>query len=246
VAVADCPDTFLDRYEPGDEVDMLGYTEGCIPDIAEPSADGQPAVRAFLHPCPVSGRCLDLPDAYLPDDVASGTPLGQVTLDPDVVGPRGQRMRFTFRLPADLSPGLYFVMFCQDPCDPRLEPDPYAPVYVGIDLPSGIQHVHYWPLDEPAIADLPDDALLLAPDGGTITAAEARGKPPGTTTASTDGGGGNGDAGDRVELADAPPDDDGGGGPGPALWVPLVALAGAAIWVVARRLPARKQIRPRG
>src|SRR5262249_6336734 len=40
VAVADvvqggaavaCPDTYRDRYEPGDEVEMVGYTGGCLP-----------------------------------------------------------------------------------------------------------------------------------------------------------------------------------------------------------------------
>jgi hypothetical protein len=242
-AVAGCPATYLDRYEPGDEIDMLGHTRGCIPDIAEPSVQGQPAVRAFLHPCAASGRCQTLLDAYLPDDVAGGTPLGRVTLDPEILGPRGQRMRLTFRLPDDIPPGLYLVMFCQDPCDPRLEPDPYTPVYVGVDRPPGSQHVHHWPLDEPAIADLPADALLLAHDGETITAAEVRANPATTVSAAGSRGSGGSDGGDRVELAD-PPTDDGGGGPGSALWIPLAALVGLAVLVVGRRMPSRKHVRP--
>ncbi|HEV7757589.1 MAG TPA: hypothetical protein VGO78_01315 [Acidimicrobiales bacterium] len=236
-AVRRCPETFLDRYDSGDEVTMLGYTEGCIPDIAEPSAEGQPAIRAYLHP----DACADVdvqycnPNGFLPDDVASGTPLGQVALDPTDLGPRGQRMRLTFRLPADLAPGQYLVMFCQDPCNPLLEPDPYTFIYVGGD--AGNPNVHHWPLDEPAIADLPDDALLLGPDGEEITAAEARAIA--TTTTTTDG-----DAADRVELAPEAPDDDGDGdGLGPALWVPVVALVAGGGWLLVRRGSGRKRIR---
>jgi hypothetical protein len=248
-ALRECPESFLDRYDPGDEVAMLGYTEGCIPDIAEPSADGQPAIRAYLHPDPCaelaarSGSASTTTEwscnsnGFLPDDVASGTPLGQVALDPTDLGPRGQRMRLTFRLPADLAPGLYLVMFCLDPCDPRLEPDPYTFLYVG--RPAGNPNVHHWPLDEPAIADLPDDALLLGPDGEEITAAEARAI---ATTTTQDG---DGDAADRVELAPEPPDDGGGNGNGlgPALWVPVVALVATGGWLLLRVGSGRKRIR---
>jgi hypothetical protein len=249
-AVLECPDTLLDGYRPGDEVRMVGYAKGCIPDIAEPSPDGQPAVRAYLHPDP----CADVADGVdcipvllLPDDIASGRPLGRLALDPVPHGPRGQRMTLTFRLPADLTPGQYWVMFCQDPCDPRLEPDPAMPIYVGPDNPSG-RHVHNWPLDDPAIADLPDDALLLGPDGKPITAAQARAQPTTTTAGDgNDGNNGNGDGGggDRVEV-DAGSSDDGDGGPGAALWIPLAALVAAGIWVAGRLMPARKQIRRGG
>jgi hypothetical protein len=237
-AVRACPETFLDRYDPGDEVTMLGYTEGCIPDIAEPSPEGQPAIRAYLHPDPCAASTAPYcnPNGFLPDDAASGTPLGQVAVDPTDLGPRGQRMRLSFRLPADLAPGQYVVMFCQDPCDPLLEPDPYTFIYVGLAAVNPI--VHHWPLDEPAIADLPDDALLLGPDGEEITAAEARAIATTTTTAADD------DA-DRVELAPEAPDAGGDGGLGPALWIPVVALLGAGGWLLLRRGSGRKRIRGR-
>jgi hypothetical protein len=234
-AVRRCPESFLDRYDPGDEVTMLGYTEGCIPDIAQPSAEGQPAIRAYLHPDPCAAATTPYcnPRGVLPDDATIGTPLGQVALDPTDLGPRGQRMHLTFRLPADLAPGQYLVMFCQDPCDPLLEPDPYTFLYVGRGAAN--PNVHHWPLDEPAIADLPDDALLLGPDGEEITAAEARAIAT-TTTSDED------DAADRVELAPEAPDD-GDSGLGPALWIPVVALAAAGGWLLLRIGSGRKRIR---
>ena len=90
----------------------------------------------------------------------------------------------TFDLPADLPDGPYEVLFCNDPCTPRLGNFMSSWIHVGVDPPCS-PVVRDWPLDDPAIRWLEDDALLQLPSGGSITAAEVRaGEIPLVTDAS--------------------------------------------------------------
>jgi hypothetical protein len=87
-------------------------------------------------------------------------------------------------LPADLAAGPYYVEICRDPCTSRLTTEapahvssmgwPSWPIYVGVDRPANRRIVRMWPADDPAIADLADDALLMDDVGHETTAAAIR------------------------------------------------------------------------
>ena len=64
------------------------------------------------------------------------------------------------------------MLFCNDPCTDALSTFIAEQVHVGVDAEYEI--VRDWPLDDPAIRWLEDDALLALPGGGEITAAEVR------------------------------------------------------------------------
>jgi hypothetical protein len=248
-APAGCPQPLRDRYEAGDEITIVGYTDGCLPDPPESGAGDRQPLFGYLHPDP----CNDVgptepphmcdPAALFrrepPVDVAKGTPVGPFAVDETVHEPRGLRMSLTFELPPDLASGVYYVLICQDPCV-DLGGSFYAlpwPIYVGVDPPGGQGPARQWPLDDPAIADLPDDALLFDRYGDEVTAAEVRA----TAAAAEDG------ASDRVKTGAAPAKtrDTHDDGPRPALWVAAAGIAVAAGWAVARSGRTRKRIRRR-
>ena len=88
----------------------------------------------------------------------------------------------TFRLPDELGPDAYAVVVCNNPCTMTLGwLFDFSSISVGVDPPDPI--VRNWPLDEPIIRYLDDDALVSDPvchgacddiDDWTVTAAEVR------------------------------------------------------------------------
>lgn len=151
-----------DRYDAGDEVTLIGYTSEAPPGTAfygylrvdpaavtqDPPPDGWPAV----HPTDLRVG---------PVDVRG---IGRA-------GWQATRLQLSFTLPAGLASGQYGLQICDDPCTTGVGDVIGATVWVGI----GPDHplVREWPLDEPAIAELPDDAELTGP-GYRITAGEVR------------------------------------------------------------------------
>jgi hypothetical protein len=251
-APASCPQPLLDRYEPGDEVTIVGYTNGCAPDPPESAAGGREPLFGYLHPDP----CIEVDPTTRPQmcnaaalyrrdppvDVASGTPVGQFTIADTIHRPRGLRLSLTFELPPDLAAGIYYVLICQDPCvdlGGSFYALPWA-INVGVDPAGGRGPVRQWPLDDPAIADLPDDALLLDRHGDEITAAEVRADAQAAAAAEDDVA-----DRDRVETGAAPTETRGGrdNGAPQAFWVAAAVLVVAAGWALARMGGARKQIR---
>ena len=92
------------------------------------------------------------------------------------------RISIRFTVP-ELAPDEYWLGYCVGPCDGKSEP--YAPmgdvlggpVFVGVDPPRPLERD--WPLDEPEIANLDDDAVLPAGHEHQTTAgAFRRGEPP--------------------------------------------------------------------
>ncbi|HET8618412.1 MAG TPA: hypothetical protein VFM27_05615 [Acidimicrobiales bacterium] len=137
-----------DRYEPGQEVTMVGRTN---------EGDG-------------TWRSAGSIDAWLaPVDGGERTRVGRVAVDEPADAPDGRTLRLavTFVLPADLAPGSYWV-----DVDPRVGWMIGGTLQVGVD-PAG-PVVRDWPLSEPAIGWLDDEALLVGPDGRAITAADVR------------------------------------------------------------------------
>jgi hypothetical protein len=240
-AAPSCLQSLRDRYEPGDEVTVVGY--GCVGEPSGSGAGEDLVVFGYLHVMP--DPCAGVDPAVVcnpwgllsegpPVDPRTGIPLGQVVLKESPHPRRGLRASLTFRTPIDLAPGTYHVLTCGEPC--VVDEQAYAawpwPLYIGVDPPTGEPRVHHWPLDDPAIDLLPGDALLLGPDGDEVTAAELRAE------AATDVG-----RSERVETTAAPaeePDDR----TGLTLWIVAVVLVPAAGWVVVRRGSPRKRIRP--
>jgi hypothetical protein len=170
-----CPQSTHDRDEPGQEVTLVGYTAGCLATAGEPG--GPPiTVSGYLH----TDACADIDLAYCtpadgPTDPTSGLPVGRFALDSATDAARGQRMELAFTLPAGLATGLYYLVVCEDPCASRPSGQLAAtPLYVGVDPPPDGRPVRRWPLDDPAIAELSDDALVQTGDGPALTGAEAR------------------------------------------------------------------------
>ena len=148
-----------ERYEAGEVATLVGYTGApvltALPD--EP-------FYAYLRPAGEgSGARL------LPTDVYVGELVVEETAH------RGYlrfRVSLTFTVPAYLEPGDYDVVYCDDPCTGALLGDLVdSPLSVGVD--PALRVVRYWALDDPEVANLAPDAVLLGP-GFSATAADIR------------------------------------------------------------------------
>ena len=179
-----------DRYEPGQQVRFVGYTQA----QARSTVDERVLASAELwRNGPYYAYLRVDPAAVEHDGPQEGGPrpyvhptdrrLGRVAAD-EVTPARGDyslRVSATFWLPRGLAPGVYDVTICNDPCTTTLGWLYGSPVYVGVDPADPI--VRVWPLDEPTIRYLDDDALVSDPvcqgacvdiDDWTVTAAEVR------------------------------------------------------------------------
>jgi hypothetical protein len=179
-----------DRYEAGQEVRLVGYTQA----LARSARDETTLTRAELQRNGPYYAYLRVDPAAVERDAPQGDgawsyahptdlELGQVTAD-EISPARGDyslRVSATFWLPRDLAPGEYNVTVCNDPCTTTPGWLFGSPVYVGIDPPEPI--VRRWPLGDPAIRYLANDALVAAPvceadcddiDDWSVTAAEIR------------------------------------------------------------------------
>ena len=150
---------------------MIGYGD------AGASVEALPAVHAFLRVDPMAAHAERDPIATPPFVDPSDLPVGDVVVEdsPSPDDPhswRPHRMSLTFELPPDLAPGAYEVLVCADPC--TTSPGTFWPdaVHVGVDADHPV--VRDWPLSEPGIRWLEDDALILTPWGQQVTAAEVR------------------------------------------------------------------------
>ncbi len=143
-----------DRYEPGQEVTMVGYTA----DVAEQDWRAAGPFYAWL--------------------ASEGSPdrtrLARVGIEAPADAPDGRPLRVgvTFRLPSGLAPGRYWVDVCDAGCDTYVGWLMGGPLSVGVDPQHPV--VREWPLTDPAVRWLADDALLLGPGMQVVTAAQAR------------------------------------------------------------------------
>ncbi|HYZ99331.1 MAG TPA: hypothetical protein VE575_11310 [Acidimicrobiales bacterium] len=179
-----------DRYEPGQAVMMVGYTE---PVANRSNAEGDPVQDPdWRTPGPYYAYLRVDPEAVARDAQPASWPsvhptdvrLGRVEAEDIVTANalRSLRVRATFRLPQDLAPATYTVLVCNDPCTTTLGwLFDFAFVHVGVDPASPV--VREWALDDPAVRRLEGDALLVDPGGNfdstdpddwTVTAAEVR------------------------------------------------------------------------
>lgn len=159
------PSPVKDRYEPGEVVTIVGYTSmasvgryyGWLRVDSDAAYQPQtPPAWPFVHP--------------------TDLPLGPVTIEnTEREDWAGWRVSLTFPLPADLTPGEYEVVFCNDPCTQGLGDVVGAVVHVGVDPRE--PPVRNWPIDDPAVAQLEPDALLWyfnGTDSQRVTAAQVR------------------------------------------------------------------------
>jgi hypothetical protein len=242
-------DAIQDRYEPGQTVTMIGYTSQ-LPGAADPR---EPAVYQQFQGYMVSDDEPQPPPlnsdgtafGYAPSGVPLGSPEVQDTGRTDFPP---VRVSLTFTVPHDLAPGIYFVYLAEPTGTTMLGDMMGGTLHVGIDplhRPSRL-----WPLDEPAIAELADDAQVWAMDSGeTLTAAQVRAGdiPPPTTWVEPLPAGpdhrpvARSDRSDRSDLpteeavAAPPAPDDGRGFPGWAPWLVIGVLVAAGA-VATRRV----------
>ena len=231
-------DPVQDRYEPGQTVTMIGYTSQ-LPGAADPRL---PAVYGQFQgymvredePQPPSLSTDGTGFGYAPSGVPLGPPEVQDTGRTDFPP---VRVSLTFTIPHDLAAGVYFVYLAEPTGTTMLGDLMGGSLHVGVDptyRPSRL-----WPLDEPAIAELADDARVWAIDSGeTLTAAQIRAGdiPPPTTWVEplpeADGSDGSDlearPAVAEAEAAAAPSAPDGGRGfPGWAPWLAVGVLVAA-------------------
>lgn len=150
----------LDRYEPGQEATLVGYTMGPVPDEA---------FYAYL-------RLAD--DGSLPALDDSGRYVGELAVRE--TAHRGYlrfRVSLSFVVPASLPAGQYELTYCDDPCTGQFLGDLVpSPVSIGVSPARPV--VRMWALEEPEIANLAAGAVLVGP--GYQTTAGAFRAPPTT------------------------------------------------------------------
>ncbi len=167
-------------------VTLVGYTEPYAYSLgADYEIDHDWRSRgpffAYLRPGnPTRGSVS--PNGINPYLLPTDMKVGQLALE-EHTGPYRDgalRATATFVLPEGIATGPYQAVVCNDPCTTGLGWFSDSLLYVGVDPPDRI--VRDWPLDDPAIAGLDDDALLYDPAGGdgdtiddwAVTAAEVR------------------------------------------------------------------------
>jgi hypothetical protein len=180
-----------DRYEAGQQVRLVGYTAATARMVVDDRALSAAVLRrngpyyAYLRVDPAAVE-RDTPRDRGPWPYVHPTDgrMGQVAVDevtPAASPHYSVRVSAAFRLPQGLAPGVYDVTICDEPCTTTIGWLFSSPVYVGIDPADPI--VRAWPLDDPAIRFLGDDALVAAPaceancngiDDWSVTAAEIR------------------------------------------------------------------------
>jgi hypothetical protein len=178
----DWMDPDRDRYEPGQQATLVGYTEAAALRATEagPVSDADwrtpGPYHAYLRVDPAAVENDDTPWSFVhPTDLRVGQVLVEEKTEPYL----RLRVGVTFRLPEHLAPAMYTVMVCNDPCTTTLGYLMDSAVYVGMNPEGPV--VRNWPLDEPLIRYLDDGALLADPagqgddlDDWTVTAAEVR------------------------------------------------------------------------
>ena len=146
-----------ERYEPGEVATMVGYTGGPV----LPALPEEP-FYAYLR---AAGTFTEW---YVGELVVEET------------RHRGYlhfRVSVAFEIPADVEPGEYELVYCDDPCTGAPLGDLVAsPLSIGVDPARRV--VREWALDDPETANLDGDAVLVGP--GHQTSAGALRAPPTT------------------------------------------------------------------
>lgn len=166
-----------DRYEAGQTVTMIGYGA-----IADPAWRESGPYYAFLRVDPVAAEldATTLRPGAPPVVHHTDVRVGEVVVEdaPEDAVMRGYSMRpphrvsVTFSLPESLVPRAYEVRLCNDPCTASL--DYFWPEMVNVGVDPAYPIVRDWPLTDPAIQWLEDDAMLTGPDLHPISAADVR------------------------------------------------------------------------
>jgi hypothetical protein len=180
-----------DRYEAGQHVRLVGYTEATARSasddriLAKAELRGNGPYYAYLRVDPAAVE-RDAPRDGGPWPYVHPTDQRVAQVAAEEVTPVASRyyslrVSADFRLPPGLAPGMYDVRVCNDPCTTTLGWLVGSFLYVGVDPVGSL--VREWPLDDPAIRFLEDDALVSAPvceadcdgiDDSSVTAAEIR------------------------------------------------------------------------
>jgi hypothetical protein len=179
-----------DRYEPGQQVRLVGYTEATARSAGDDTilakadlwANGPYYAYLRVDPAAVERDApQDGPWPYLHPTDQRVAEVAAEEVTPVASRYYSLRVSAVFRLPPGLAPRMYDVFVCNDPCTTTLGWLVGSFLYVGIDPVEPI--VREWPLDDPAIRFLGDDALVSAPvceadcddtDDWSVTAAEVR------------------------------------------------------------------------
>lgn len=144
------------EVEPGEEVDLVGYVWAAdVPPVEE----SQWLAHFNLEPLPEHGS------------VAQRLlPLGPVTVERSGLSAYlTYRVSLTFTVPEGLEPGHYMVTVAN-------ESGAYLGDLIGADLAIGVEPwppSYEWPVDEPLVAQLPDNAWLQGPNW-EITAGQVK------------------------------------------------------------------------
>ncbi len=149
-----------DRYEPGQEATLVGYTQGPVPD--EP-------FYAYLR---------RVGDGSVPALDDTGRYVGELVVRETT---HRDYLRFrvsvAFVVPAGLPAGQYELTYCDDPCTGQFLGDIVpSPVSIGVSPARPV--VRMWAPEEPEIANLAPSAVLVGP--GYQTTAGALRAPPTT------------------------------------------------------------------
>lgn len=153
-------DPAKDRYEPGETATLVGYTGGGQLGWVE---DGP--FFGYLRVDPAAAVAQEQWPAIVPSDL----PLGQLILqETGRGGYLSLRAAITFTLPADLPPGTYEFVYCNDPCTTGLGDLIGGTVWVGTD--PGEPLSRDWPSDDPALRGAPASEPLPAPPPTTAPA----------------------------------------------------------------------------
>jgi hypothetical protein len=148
-----------ERYEPGQRATLVGYT-------------GDPVITTVpVEPFYAYLRAADEP--YSASVLASDVYVGDLVVqETQHRGYLRFRVSVTFPVPANLPPGDYLVRYCDDPCTGALIGDLLdSPLSIGVDPARRV--VREWPLDEPEIANLAPESLVVGPNF-QATAAQLR------------------------------------------------------------------------
>jgi hypothetical protein len=180
-----------DRYEAGQQVRLVGYTEATARSTVDDRALSAAYMRrngpyyAYLRVDPAAvERDAQRDGSHWPYVHPTDRRVAQVAAE-EIPAASSRyfslRVSAAFRLPEGLDRGMYDVLVCNDPCTTTLGWLVGSFLYVGIDPAEPI--VREWPLDDPAIRFLGDNALVAAPvceadcddvHDSSVTAAEIR------------------------------------------------------------------------
>jgi hypothetical protein len=207
-----------DRYEPGQEATLVGYTQGPVP--------GEP-FYAYLRPAD---------DGSLPALDDSGRYVGELAVRETTHRDYLRfRVSLTFVVPANLPTGRYEVTYCDDPCTGQFLGD-LVPSPVSIGVPPARPVVRMWAPEEPEIANLAPGAVLVGPGyqttAGALRAPPTTAAPPPSTMP----------APAPVATTPAPASDDSDMALGLPIALVLASAAGTAL-VLSRLQRAHRQIR---